>query len=263
MGLFDKVKSNIDTAVEKTKEGVTTLNEKHKEYNEMQKEKYRRQKEEKIEKIRTQFNIYDGIECKVMFPQEELRLKSHGGFTKGVATLGFGLVGLAATSGVKQEKKRVVKNTELQLAEKGVVFKKVTDDGKDLRIPYEEIISFTTHKQQMRNNKEIVVKAHYELLLLENQSLIIALPLKGDNLEIISQDLVDAINANATGKDNEETGWGLDHATNEALPEPEVEQISSGEVSVADELDKVMQMYEKGLLTDDEFTAMKKKIIEK
>ncbi len=262
MGLFDKVKSNLDTAVEKTKEGVTTINEKKDDYSERKREKNKGKRLEKIEKIRNTHNIYEGIKCSVMFPQQELHLKSRGGLTKGVATLSFGLVGLAATSGVKQKKKNIVKNTELQIAEKGVVFKKV-DGGKDLRISYDNIVSFTIHKQQTRfNKKEIIIKNQYELLLLENQSLIIGLALRGEDLEIISQDLVDVINGNAKGKDNEETGWGLDHATGDALTESGAEQIA-GEVSIADELEKVMQMYEKGLLTDEEFAVMKKKIIEK
>lgn len=35
------------------------------------------------------------------------------------------------------------------------------------------------------------------------------------------------------------------------------------ESSSADELEKIVKMYQEGLLTDDEFAAMKKKIIEK
>ena len=174
MGLFDKVKSNIDTAVEKTKDGVNTLNEKQKEHNELKREKYQKKQEEKIAKIREKHNIYEGIGCVVQFPREEVVLKSHGGLTKTAATLGFGILGLAATSGIKQQKKKVFKNTFLQIADKGVIFKKVTDDGKDLRIPYDNIISFTLHVQHV-GKKEVTINGQYELLLLENQSLIIGL----------------------------------------------------------------------------------------
>lgn len=260
MGLFDKVKSNIDTAVEKTKGGVNDLNDKHNGYNEKKVEKLRRKKEEKINNIRSEFNIYEGIECVVLFPQEELVLKSHGGVTRGAATLGFGLVGLAATGGVKQKKQKVRKKTSLQIADKGVVFKKVTDEGKDLRIPYDNIISFTTHIQQIRK-KEVVFKGQYELLLLENQSIIVGLSLKKDNLEVISQDLVDIINERATGKDNEEDGWGLDYANDKSSTERDNDEIPTESISTTDELEKIIQMYEKGLLTDEEFVAMKKKII--
>ena len=52
----------------------------------------------------------------------------------------------------------------------------------------------------------------------------------------------------------EEAGWGLEHATNEIL-QPETKQESN---SLIDELERLGNMYEKGLLTDEEFAAMKK-----
>lgn len=54
----------------------------------------------------------------------------------------------------------------------------------------------------------------------------------------------------------EEEGWGLEHAT----AEPQETKQESG--SLMDELERLGNMYEKGLLTDDEFAAMKKKLIE-
>lgn len=261
MGLFDKVKSNIDSAVEKTKDGVNNLNDKQNEYNEKKLEKLRRKKEEKINNIRSEFNIYEGIDCVVYFPQEELVLKSHGGVTRGVATLGFGLVGLAATSGVKQKKQKIRKRTSLQIADKGIVFKKVTDDGKDLRIPYDNIISFNVLTQKFGKKERILIN-HYELLLLENQSLMVGLSLNKETSEIITPELVDIINERATGKDNEEEGWGLDYANNKLLTEVNDEEIPTGFISTTDELEKIVQMYERGLLSDEEFASMKKKIIE-
>ena len=213
-----------------------------------------------LKQIHDKFNIYEGIDCKVQFPQKELVLKTHSGLKRGIATLGFGLVGFAATSNIKQEKQYIIKDTQLQIADKGVVFKKVTNAGKDLRIPYDNIISFTVFTQKIgRRSKE-----YYELLLLENQSLFISLPdaLKGNRLEIISQELVDVINGRATGKDTEEAGWGLDYATNEHSSEADNGEKLTKNNSTTEELEKVVQMYEKGLLTDEEFAAMKKKIIE-
>ena len=43
---------------------------------------------------------------------------------QGAATLGFGLVGLALTSGVKQKKQKVTKKTVLQVVEKRNCFSK-------------------------------------------------------------------------------------------------------------------------------------------
>lgn len=268
MGLLDKVKSNMGNTPEKRKDGGSSSENKRINDVESFNAKVLRKREEKVKKevekinkIRNKFNIYKGIDCKVQFPQLELILKSHSGLKRGIATFTLGFVGFAATSNVKQEKKHIVKNTQLQIADRGVVFKKVTDDGKDLRIPYDNIISFTVLTQKIGKKGE----EFYELLLLENQSLIISFSkqLKGNELEIISQDLVDVINGRATGKDTEEAGWGLDYATNGQSSEVDGEEKSAENSSIAGELEKIVQIYEKGLLTDEEFAAMKKKIIEK
>ena len=258
MGLLDNFKSNRNGAIEESNKKRITNVESFNEKVLAREQKRIVQEQEKINQIRNQFNIYKGINCKVTFPTEEVVLKSHGGIARTAATLSFGVLGFVATSGVKQQKKKIVKDTTLQIVEKGVVFKKVTDDGKDLRIPYDNIISFTLFNEKIgRNNK------YYELLLLENQSLIISLSkkLKGNKLEIIAQDLVDVINGRATGKDTEEDGWGLDYAKGKAPSEADDKKISSENISTTEELEKVIQMYEKGLLTDEEFASMKKKII--
>ena len=64
-------------------------------------------KEERTkEEVLAEFNIFEGIECKVTFPFTELKIGSHGGAARGAATLAFGIVGLAATSGVKHKEER-------------------------------------------------------------------------------------------------------------------------------------------------------------
>lgn len=47
----------------------------------------------------------------------------------------------------------------------------------------------------------------------------------------------------------------------DSLPEAETPMIEDN--SSASELEKIVKMYQDGLLTDDEFAAMKQKIIEK
>ena len=103
----------------------------------------RRKNRKKTDKILEAYNIFEGIHVKATFPEEELVLKSHGGLAKGAATLGFGLVGLAATSGVKQKKQKKTIKTDLQVVDKGIVFKKATADGKDLRLPYDNIVKLS------------------------------------------------------------------------------------------------------------------------
>ena len=258
MGLFDKVKTNLDTTIDKGKEISGDISQKQKEYDAKRQEKNLAKKQAKIDKSLEMFNIFEGIKVKAVFPQEELVLKSHSGVTKGAATLGFGLIGLAATSGTKQKKQKVTKNTIFQVVEKGVVFQKAMDDGKDLRIPYENIVklSIATIKG-LRGEKEL--KNQLVLNLLQNQQIHLALNVKGKHLENVRNHLIKIVNERATGKEHEEAGWGLESTNTEFLPTAEVPAIE--ESSSADELEKVIEMYQKGLLTDDEFAAMKNKII--
>ena len=82
-------------------------------------------------------------------------------------------------------------------------------------------------------------------------------PKKGRSIgEIILNHISNIINERACGAQYEEVGWGLEHAT----AEPQETKQESG--SLMDELERLGDMYEKGLLTDEEFAAMKKKLIE-
>ena len=69
--------------------------------------------------------------------------------------------------------------------------------------------------------------------------------------------IVNVINERAKGLEYEESGWGLEHAAKEQS-EPETKQEIN---SLMDELERLGNMYEKGLLTDEEFTAIKNKLI--
>ena len=90
--------------------------------------------EEKALEILGKYNIFEGIDCQVIFPDTQLKIATHSGLTRGAATLAFGIIGLAATTSIKhKEEKRKVKSN-FQVVEKGIVFKRATEDGKDLRI---------------------------------------------------------------------------------------------------------------------------------
>ena len=75
--------------------------------------------------------------------------------------------------------------------------------------------------------------------------------------QYLKNHLINIINQRACGAQYEEAGWGLEHATNEA-PKPETIQQSN----LMDELERLGNMYEKGLLTDGEFALAKKKLLE-
>ena len=119
----------------------------------------KKSEEEIIEETLADNNVFEGVNCNVIFPDTELRISAHDGLTKGVATLTLGIVGWAATSGISQKEKNRVLDTVFQIVEKGIVFKKATKEGKDLRIPYDNIVKI----------KSGDVQNHFIIILLENQ----------------------------------------------------------------------------------------------
>ena len=208
---------------------------------------FKKSEEEKIDETLTKYNIFEGIDCEVIFPDTQLKIATHGGLTRGAATLAFGIIGLAATSSVKhKEEKRKIKSN-FQVVEKGIVFKRAKKDGKDLRIPYDNIV-------KVKQNGLF----EFHIVLLENQVIILELEnMRLDPIKILGNHIITTLNERACGAQYEEVGWGLEHAT--AGPQ-ETKQESS---SLMDELERLGNMYEKGLLTDEEFAAMKKKLIER
>lgn len=73
--------------------------------------------------------------------------------------------------------------------------------------------------------------------------------------EVILNHIANIINERACGAQYEEAGWGIEHGTVEPQ---ETKQESS---SLINELERLGNIYEKGLLTEEEFKAMKKKLI--
>lgn len=209
----------------------------------------RKSDEELKDEALTKCNIFEGVEFKVLFPDTELKIATASGLKKGAATLIFGIVGLAATSGIKQESKNRIVSTIVQVVPNGIVFKKATKDNKDLRIPYDNII-------EAKRDDE--VKYKLIITLLENQDikLILYSKLTTKQEEFVEDQFINVINERACGAQYEEAGWGLEHAT----AEPQETKQESG--SLMDELERLGNMYKEGLLTDDEFAAMKKKLIE-
>lgn len=209
----------------------------------------KKSEEEIIEEILAGNNIFEGVNCEVTFPDTNLKISTHNGFTKAAATFTLGIVGWAATSGIKHEEENRVLETIFQVVEKGIVFKKATNDQKDLRIPYDNIVKVFSGESHNR----FIIK------LLENQDLKVkVIKIKPDYLQgprIIINHILDVLNERVCGAQYEEAGWGLEHAPAEPT---ETKQESN---SLMDELERLGNMYEKGLLTDEEFTAMKKKLI--
>ena len=210
----------------------------------------KKSEEELMEEALEKCNIFEGLMCRVTFPDTEIRLNTQSGWVKGAATLTLGIIGLAATSGFKQEEKNRQLVTTIQVVDKGIVFKKAAKDKKDLRIPYGDIVS----AKRDPNDQDIII-----IQLIENQDIKIMFFMgKGTSLKqdfYVENHFINVINERACGDQYEEKGWGLEHATAEPT---EVKQESN---SLLDELERLGNMYKEGLLTDEEFVAMKKKLI--
>ena len=221
------------------------------------KSKEEKEKEETEKLLRT-YDVHKGVIAHVIFPEKELKIKTQNPAMKGMAAWSWGVVGLAMTSGVKTEEKRKSLKTVIQVAEKGVVIKNAQSDGRDLRIPFTNIIRATDDK--MVNGK---YSDYLRLILLENQIIQVSLLTRSKvtmkkAVKVTNKQFIDSINAKATGAQHEEAGWGLDYAEKNET-QPSQNNIKSD----TEELKEIMKMYQDGLLTEEEFAAMKKKIIEK
>ena len=202
------------------------------------------------EKTLSNYNIFEGVECNVILPEKQLKTSGKSGATKGAATLAFGFVGLAATSGTSQNEENRNIRTIIQVVDKGIVFKNGSMDGSDIRIPYNQIIKMELFGEKS-NNQGL-------LTLLRNKRVIIVPKLLDKKQsEIILTHLMNIINERASGIKYEDPGWGLE--TERIDSDSELVRLDNSQVS---ELERLANLFDKGFLTDDEFKNMKKKIIE-
>ena len=208
----------------------------------------KKQKQQEIDETLGEYNIFEGIECEAILPEKQLKTSGSSGKKKAVVTLAFGIVGWAATSGTSQNEENRIITTIFQVVDKGIVFKNGSIDGSDIRIPYEDIIKIEVPDNN--NNDRIAI-----ITLLENKHIIINPKIPYFKAKIILDHISNILNERACGAQYEEAGWGLEHAT----AEPQETKQESG--SLMDELERIGNMYKEGLLTDEEFAAMKKKLI--
>lgn len=201
----------------------------------------------------------------------------HGGLTKGVATLGFGIVGLAATSGVKQttSTKKVLQkgkfiHREITINDKYVVLKTYQDNSSNryfninsnnitkVVFNWEDIYSFDdehyfifntgeTLKCPMPDTTEWITTGVMKVLGTTNLDYNINLNKEWKRkLEVdVTKIFFDLIQNKINEYDNK-------ILNNE-------EKIDNN-INVG-ELEKIMKMYQDGLLNDEEFVAMKQNII--
>ena len=205
--------------------------------------------QQQIKKFLEENDIFKGVECEVILPEKQLKTSGSSGAKKGLATLAFGVIGWAATSGTSQNEENRVVTTIFQVVDKGIVFKNGSMDGSDVRVPYNEIINMEVIDPDQGSIMGMIT-------LLKNKRIIIN-PKRGFTTgKIILNHTSNILNERACGAQYEEAGWGLEHAT------AEPQKINPENETLIDELERLVNMYEKGLLTDEEFVTMKKKLIE-
>lgn len=191
--------------------------------------------------------IMNGVKCKV--PKYVQGQKGHSGLTKGAATLGFGLVGWAATSGSKSELQEMMIPSIIKVLPKGVSIE--PEHEETIRIPFENIIRAENSVSEI--NIFVVGNQKFTVKYCDDYN-----------------EVTHIINEGACGK--EEEGWVAEplsqpeECIEETVQKEEDEIIienNNNQSSDLNELERLGNLYEKGLLTDEEFAAMKKKIIEK
>lgn len=201
----------------------------------------------------------------------------HGGLTKGVATLGFGIVGLAATSGVKQttSTKKVLQkgkytHRKITIKDKYVVLKTYEDDSCS---PYFKIGSDNITK--MVFNWEDIHSFDDEHYFIFNTGETLKCPTP-DTTEWIAMGVMSVLGTtNLDYNYNLNQKWKgkleidvrkiffdlIRNKINESIKKLPNNNENNVNTPNVDELEKIMKMYQDGLLTDEEFSAMKQNII--
>ena len=128
-------------------------------------------KQKLIEETLGKYNIFEGVECEVILPEKQLKTSGSSGAKKGIATLAFGIIGWAATSGTSQNEENRIIKTIFQVVDKGIVFKNGSMDGSDIRIPYDEIVKMEVVTPEKSGNVGVIslLKNMNVVLFLQEQ----------------------------------------------------------------------------------------------
>lgn len=144
------------------------------------------------------YDIRQGIDVTVITPETEIITKNTSSdLMKTMATFSWGVAGYAMTSGKKTVEQNKKIETLLKVVPKGIVFDKASSDGKDIRIPWDNIVKTSRNK-----------RLYFNIHLIENQEFEIWVnPFKkgNDEANALAEYLARVINENATGV--EEEGW--------------------------------------------------------
>lgn len=245
MGLLDKVSDNISKAADnqlQKREDKKLKKQREKEEKQLLKQKEREEKELNKQRIKNQKNsIFDfdyGIKCNVRMPPREV-ITSRGGLTKGAATLGFGLVGMAATSGTKTKVKSEYKpNIRVAVKDQGLLLYKAAPDKSNVNLDWNMIVDCEYKGDKFVKTEDV------NIFLVNGHGMGIAANTK-HNKKDAGKQLFEIIQSNMCG--SEADIW-------ENTPEENT-------TSDADELLKWHELYEKGVISQEEFEAKKKELL--
>lgn len=201
-------------------------------------ERKRQERRRALEK----YDIFKGVECEVILPEKQLKISGSSGAKKGVATLAFGIIGWAATSGTSQNEENRIITAIFHVVDKGVVFKNGAIDGSDIRIPYEDIISVEIFVDE--NHKPMSL-----LTLLGNRKIFFFPTCGFYNGKYVLDYTINVLNERISGSLYEEDGWGLEIDYNQLKKLDAQRKI--------DNLERLCNMQKNGLISEERFTKLK------
>lgn len=194
-----------------------------------------------------QHDIFKGVQCEVILPEKQLKTSGSSGAKKGIATLAFGIVGWAATSGSSQNEENRIISVIFQIVENGIVFKNGAIDGSDIRIPYGEIVSV----EKLQTDKYVYMGL---ITLLKNKKILFKPDYGSTKGEYIIDYSIDVLNERIFGVVYEEDGWGLDLNYNQ------LSKLDSKRKE--DILKRIDDMYENDEINDEKSTKLKEIIMQ-
>ena len=221
-------KYNEDTSIYKTQEDIeksmgdeysqeyyAKLAKKKAKYNvKMQKvESIREKGRQKELDVYSKYNIFNGTLAEVILPEKEIVTRYvDNRFSRAVAVKYFGTIGLAIKDEIVEEEVNRSIKTILKVVDKGIVFKNAQKDGKDLRIPYEAIISV-----------EPIKNDDLKITLLENQMILVRFDISEiwdytKNKNLINNQFMSVVNSKAKGKELEDEGWEVYSDDTDLIP---------------------------------------------
>ncbi len=166
---------------------------------------------------------------------------AHGAFTKGAATAAFGLVGLAATSGINQETTSELEKIPINLKfkENGILLESAKNVGL-MKIPWEEISQCVKSGNLiLTSGHELTLKPKYnqfKQLFLKNyaKNHISQLNVDGKNVSYLNDLILQYVElVNERAKGNRDVGWGdAPISLNDSQTHNQIESTPSELVSV-------------------------------